>query len=153
MVFVKKISLIKFPNFICVILGRFSCSFSESLAWRHLFYRGAPKSSKNKKNVLRTFPLVRNFPLKVAANFLEHSFATFIDKVSPFMPTWVLTRMNSPMYFGHVTKECVIPRCCHEPCFPTKLRAEGNNSRFYRTPPLKPSWIQIIPWEREWLHN
>ena len=47
----------------------------------------APKSSKNKKNILRTFPLVRNFPLKVAANFLEHSFGAFIKKVSPFMPT------------------------------------------------------------------
>ena len=39
-------------------------SNSEQLEWRHLFYRGAPKSSKNKKNILRTFPLVRNFPLK-----------------------------------------------------------------------------------------
>ena len=47
-------------------------------------------SSKNKKNILRTFPLVRNFPLnliKGAANFLEHSFGAFIEKVSPFMPT------------------------------------------------------------------
>ena len=48
---------------------------SEQLEWRHLFYRGAPKSSKNKKNILRTFPLVRNFTLKVATNFLEHSSA------------------------------------------------------------------------------
>ena len=37
-----------------------------------LIYRGTPKSSKNKKNILRTFPLVRNFSLKVAADFLEH---------------------------------------------------------------------------------
>ena len=42
---------------------------SEQLEWRHLFYRGAPKSSKNKENILRTYPLVRNFSLKVAANF------------------------------------------------------------------------------------
>ena len=63
------------------------CCKSEQLEWRHLFYRGAPKSSENKKNILRTFPLVRNFPLKVAANFLEHSFGAFIEKVSPFMPT------------------------------------------------------------------
>ena len=59
----------------------------EKLEWRHLFHRGAPKSSKNKKTILRTFPLVRNFHLKVAANFLEHSFGAFIEKVSPFMPT------------------------------------------------------------------
>ena len=53
-------------------LGPRNCA--EQLEWRHLFYRKAPKSSKNKKNILRTFPLVRNFPLKVATNFLEHSF-------------------------------------------------------------------------------
>ena len=40
------------------------------LEWRHLFYRGAPKSSKNKKNILRTIPLVRNFPLKVSSSKL-----------------------------------------------------------------------------------
>ena len=38
------------------------CPKSEQLEWRHLFYRGTPKSSRNKKNTLRTFPLVRNFP-------------------------------------------------------------------------------------------
>ena len=37
--------------------------------------------------ILRTFPVVRNFPLKVAANFLEHSFGAFIEEVSPFMPS------------------------------------------------------------------
>ena len=48
----------------------------------------APQSLlRTEKNILRTFPLVRNFPLKVAANFLEHSFGAFIEKVSPFMPT------------------------------------------------------------------
>ena len=57
------------------------------LEWRDLFYRGPPKISKNKKNTLRTFPLVRNFPLKVAANFLELSSGAFIEKVSPFMRT------------------------------------------------------------------
>ena len=60
---------------------------SEQIEWRHLFYRGTPKSSKTKKNILRTFPLVRDFPFKVAANFLEHSFSAFIEKASPFMPT------------------------------------------------------------------
>ena len=49
---------------------------SEQLEWRHLFYGGTPKSPKNKKNVLRIFPLVRNFPLRVATNFLEPSFGT-----------------------------------------------------------------------------
>ena len=39
------------------------------------------------KNILRTFPLVRDFRYKVAANVLEHSFGAFIEKVSPFMPT------------------------------------------------------------------
>ena len=38
-------------------------SIRKSHEWRHLFYRGAPKSSKNNSNILRTFPLVRNFPL------------------------------------------------------------------------------------------
>ena len=58
------------------------------IEWRHLFYRGAPKSSKNKKNILRTSPLVRDFPFKVAASFLEHSLlGAFIQKVPPFMPT------------------------------------------------------------------
>ena len=33
------------------------------LEWRHLLCRGAPKSFKNKKDILRTSPLVRNFPL------------------------------------------------------------------------------------------
>ena len=63
------------------------CKKSEKLEWRHLLYGDAPKSSKNIKNILGTFPLVRNSPLKAAANFLEHSFAAFIEKVSPFMPT------------------------------------------------------------------
>ena len=54
-----------------LLLGRLKNSKSEQLEWQHLFYRGAPKSSKNKKNILRTVPLVRNFPLKVAANFLD----------------------------------------------------------------------------------
>ena len=48
---------------------------------------GALLTSKNKKIVLRTFPLVRNFPWKMAAIFLEHSFGAFIEKVSPFMPS------------------------------------------------------------------
>ena len=38
------------------------------------------------KNMLRTVLVVRNFPLSVAMNFLEHSFGAFIEKVSPFMP-------------------------------------------------------------------
>ena len=54
---------------------------SEQIEWRRLFYRGTPKSSKNKKNTLRTSPLVRAFPFfKVAANFLEHSFGAFIER-------------------------------------------------------------------------
>ena len=56
------------------------------LEWRRLFYRGAPKSSENKKNILRTFPLVRDVLFRVAANFLEHSFGAFVEKASPFMP-------------------------------------------------------------------
>ena len=56
------------------------------VAARHLFYRGTPKSSKNKKNIPRTFPLVR--ALRVAAHFLEHSFGAFIEKASPFIPAW-----------------------------------------------------------------
>ena len=33
------------------------------------------------RNILRTFRLVRNFPVKVAANFLEHSFGALLEKV------------------------------------------------------------------------
>ena len=54
-------------------------SSSQSNLSGDTFSIDAPqKSSKNKKNILRTFPLVRNFPLKVAANLLEHSFGAFI---------------------------------------------------------------------------
>ena len=38
-------------------------SQSEQLEWRHLFYIGVPKSSKDKKNLLRTFPLVPGISL------------------------------------------------------------------------------------------
>ena len=31
-----------------------------------------PKSCKNKRNILRTFPVVGAFPLRVATNFLKH---------------------------------------------------------------------------------
>ena len=52
------------------------------------FSKEAPQNLlRTTLNVLRTFPLVWNFPLKVAANFLEHSFGAFIEKVSPSMPT------------------------------------------------------------------
>ena len=37
---------------------------SEQIEWRRLFYRVTPKSSKNKKNILRIFPLVRDSLLK-----------------------------------------------------------------------------------------
>ena len=40
----------------------------------------APQIFQEQKNILRTFPLVRNYPLKVAANFLEHSFEPFWKK-------------------------------------------------------------------------
>ena len=63
------------------------CASQRNLSGDTFSIRGAPKSSKNKKNILRTFPLVRNFLFKLAANFLEHSFGAFIEKVSPFMPT------------------------------------------------------------------
>ena len=36
-------------------------TLSEQLEWRHLFYRGAPKSSKNKKNILSGRKLLRTF--------------------------------------------------------------------------------------------
>ena len=39
-----------------------------------------------KTNILRTFPLERNFPLEVATNFLKHSFGAFIEKVLLLMP-------------------------------------------------------------------
>ena len=44
------------------------------------------KSSKNKRNMVRTFPLVWNFPFRVAANLLEHSSGAFIEQVAPFIP-------------------------------------------------------------------
>ena len=67
---------------------------SEQLEWRHPFYRSAPRSSKNKKNILRTCPLVRNFPLIVAASFLEHSFGAFIEQSSPFIPAWRMAPLH-----------------------------------------------------------
>ena len=43
----------------------------------------SPEAHQNllrKNNFLRTSPLVRDFPFKVAANILEHSFGAFIEK-------------------------------------------------------------------------
>ena len=50
----------------CSSRNLFQSSLSGDTA---LFFRGEPKSSKNKT----LFPLVRNFPLKVAVDLLEHS--------------------------------------------------------------------------------
>ena len=94
--------------------------------WRHLFYRGAPKSSKIKKNILRTFPLVRNFPLTVAANFLEHSFGAFLEKVSPFVPYLKKGACFSNFFvalvalfppFSPFSPPFSSPLLCRAPCF------------------------------------
>ena len=71
---------------------------------------------RTKKNSLRTFPLVRNFPLQVAANFLEHSFGALIEKVSPFFPAHLSANhplpKQSPSSIGvHSTnRAAVVPR-------------------------------------------
>ena len=36
--------------------------------------------TRNKSNILRAFPLVRNVPLREAANILEHAFGAFIER-------------------------------------------------------------------------
>ena len=105
---------------------------SEQIEWRHLFYRGTPKSSKNKKNFLRTFPLVRNFPLKVAPNFLERSFGAFIEKVSPFMPTWVWHR--NPLPFCRIKGRSQTFMACEPDYEPQLLRGPNWGLLFPKDP-------------------
>ena len=114
-------------------------SESEQLEWRHLFYRGAAKSS-NKKNILRTCPLVRNFPFKVAANFLDlllpcPSFLGFLEKGKE-------TTKKTRIFYSHRTpkipgkekkkrsKKQGIPRRGKKQGIPKKQGKEGQGGAF-----------------------
>ena len=52
--------------------------FSPKLEWRHLVYRGSKNSSKNHMKYSKNISSGKEFPLKVAEDFLEHGFGAFL---------------------------------------------------------------------------